>query len=888
MDFSGKTILLVEDEAIVALTEKIWLQREGYNVRHVETGEDAVRTVDTNPVSIDLILMDIDLGPGIDGTEAASQILSKHDIPLLFLSSHTEKSIVKLTEEITSYGYVVKGSGETVLLASIKMAFKLFHAKMETLKQEANYHEAAENLAITLQSIGDAVIATDINGCVNRMNSVAEHLCGWSLDEAFGYPLSQVLNIVDAKTRQKVDNPVLKVLESGLKVELTGHTLLLSRDGSEYYISNSAAPIRDKKGNSLGVVLVFADVTEYYRSEEQLRESQEHFKALFEKAPLGYQSLDENARFIDVNEAWLDILGYTRDEVIGKWFGDFMTPECRELVKERFPAFKACGKVHTEFQMIRKDGSIANIVFDGRIGHKPNGEFKQTHCILRDETESRKMEQELIKSEERFRTLVENAPVPITIARNGITLYTNTRYAKMFGFDNKEELIGKSLTEQVAPASRDFIQDNINKRTSGRPVENEYEFSALKKNGEVFPLLIRLNTVDLSDGPATIAFFADLTEIHRINKALKESEERQKLVLEAGNLGFWDWHIQTGEVFRNRQWAEMLEYPFEEIQNTVKQWQDFIHPDDREKAWNSILDLLEDRSNIHKIEYRMRTKNGDYRWIHDRAMVTMRGENGKPTRMCGIHLDVTQRKLNEIRIQHYTAELKASNAVKDKFFSIISHDLKGPFMGFLGLTQELANNTSSLEKTDIAEIASVIHNSATETYELLLKLLEWSKLQTGRFEFHPENLHLFSEAENIKRLFASVAARKSVTIHNCVEDRVFVETDRNALQTILRNLVDNAIKFSNETGSVIISAKVSGGTVHISVKDSGVGISSKGLSLIFTTASGFTTRGTKGERGSGLGLALCHDLVRRCGGEIKVESFENKGTEFTFTLPRSL
>lgn len=141
-----KTLLLVEDDSLLAMTETRWLSKAGYKVIHVPTGEKAVDTVKSNKDEIDLILMDINLGSGIDGTEAAREILCENDIPLLFLSSHTEKEVVEKTEKITSYGYVVKDSKEVVLLASIKMAFKLFNANKALREKEKALLESQARL----------------------------------------------------------------------------------------------------------------------------------------------------------------------------------------------------------------------------------------------------------------------------------------------------------------------------------------------------------------------------------------------------------------------------------------------------------------------------------------------------------------------------------------------------------------------------------------------------------------------------------------------------------------------------------------------------------------------------------------------------------------------
>jgi len=395
-----QTILLVEDEALIAMAEKMMLEKNGYRVVTASTGEKAIAVAAENR-EINLILMDIDLGPGVDGTMAAERILANRQLPIVFLSSHTEPAVVEKTEGITSYGYIVKNSGDTVLLASIRMAFRLYAAHRdiarqsmemeatnetlrvtnerlqwwdnivqyviehdpsaiavldadlrfmyvsesflvdyrvpekniigmhhydvfpdiperwrdvhrralagETIRNDDDYLERAdgtvdytrwecvpwyqptgaigglilyteviterkrteralaserERLAVTVQSIGDAVISTDVHGNVELMNGVASSLTGWTQDAARGRPLADVFRIVDAGTRETRENPVERVLREGVVVGLANHTLLLSAGGAEYQIADSAAPIIGTNGEIEGVVLVFRDVTE--------------------------------------------------------------------------------------------------------------------------------------------------------------------------------------------------------------------------------------------------------------------------------------------------------------------------------------------------------------------------------------------------------------------------------------------------------------------------------------------------------------------------------------------------------------------------------------------------------------------------------------------------
>ena len=310
-----KKLLLVEDNLIIAMLQTNQLEKSGYGVIHALSGEDAIDMVCVKKEPVDLILMDIDLGSGMDGTEAATEILKQRDIPIVFLSAHMEKEIVQKTEKITSYGYVVKDSGIIVLDASIKMAFKLFDANKIALNQQ-------EKLRTILHSIGDAVIATDTSGKIIRINPVAESLTGWMQDEALGKPLCEVFRIINAQTKEPAVNPVELVLSSGKIAGLANHTILISRNGAQYQIADSGSPIKDIAGNITGVVLVFRDVTLEYETQRKIEESEKLYRSLFENMLNGFayckmifsESKPADFVFLMVNKAFESSTGFENVE----------------------------------------------------------------------------------------------------------------------------------------------------------------------------------------------------------------------------------------------------------------------------------------------------------------------------------------------------------------------------------------------------------------------------------------------------------------------------------------------------------------------------------------------------------------------------------------------
>ena len=258
-------------------------------------------------------------------------------------------------------------------------------------------------------------------------------------------------------------------------------------------------------------------------------------------------------------------------------------------------------------------------------------------------------------------------------------------------------------------------------------------------------------------------------------------------------------------------------------------------------------------------------------------------ENGFAT----IFTDITERKKTEFKIQQQNIELKNLNIDKDRFISILGHDLKNPFNNILGLSKVLKNEIRSLKKDDIEAIVKDIHKSAEITNKLLEDILMWARTQQGKISFEPRKAILKDIYKRILEIHKPSAYAKAITISYTDADQINVYADIDMLKTILLNLVSNAIKFTNDGGEININAKQSESEVIISVSDNGIGIAPDDLVKLFDISEVLTTKGTAGETGTGLGLLLCKEFVEKHGGKIWVESEVGKGSDFKFTLPIS-
>ena len=240
--------------------------------------------------------------------------------------------------------------------------------------------------------------------------------------------------------------------------------------------------------------------------------------------------------------------------------------------------------------------------------------------------------------------------------------------------------------------------------------------------------------------------------------------------------------------------------------------------------------------------------------------------------------------IERLKAEESEKKLIQINIDKDRFISILAHDLRSPFNSLLGFSEELKENLNKLDMAQIRSYVNRIHDSAHNSYNLLEDLLMWEKSLQGTIPFNPQKVNLGEICLSVVESIRPIAATKNISL-NWFEIEISVYADVLMLKTVLRNLIINAVKFTNTLGAVNVSAKWDKSVVTISVSDNGVGISSENLSKLFDISQVLTTAGTSKEKGTGLGLLICKEFVEKQGGRIWVESEIGKGSDFRFTLP---
>lgn len=403
----------------------------------------------------------------------------------------------------------------------------------ERKRAEEQLRQSEENLAITLQSIGDAVIATDTQGKITRMNPTAEQLTGWPLSEALGHPLNKVFYIINADTREPARNPVELVMEHGSVVGLANHTALVARDGKEYQISDSAAPIRDSTGNILGVVLVFSDVTEKYRNIEALSRADERFRRTFKLIPNPLTLQTKEGVMLDCSDAFCAISGFSREEIIGRntqELGIWINPEERKMMREQL---RCNGQVDDlEFQLRRRDGEVRTMQISARyLTTEPEPILL---AVAHDITARKQAEEALSKSEIRLRAIIEHEPECVKVVNaKGELLEMNAAGLAMLEANSLEEVKDFTLVNFILPSYRSSFVDLHQKVMAGGNATLAFEITGLKGTRRWLEThATPLRDTDTGEINKLLGVTRDITERKRAELALQESVLHTQAILD--------------------------------------------------------------------------------------------------------------------------------------------------------------------------------------------------------------------------------------------------------------------------------------------------------------------------------------------------------------------
>lgn len=655
---------------------------------------------------------------------------------------------------------------------------------------------------------------------------------------------------------------------------------IICKNGTEKWFLARLTLIKDENKKPIEVDGIFTDITKRKLEQEAVvKEGEEKFKTLIENAQVGISLTDLNGNIVGVNKATLDIYGFKENETHKLSTTNFY--ENIEDRKKMLKTLSAEGRVKNfEVPFIHTSGK--KIYCNLNMSYVTVNKEKLILTTHLDITESKVAELALKESEEKFKTLVENAQIGITLSdSNGNIISHNRAALRIYGLDEnyKGRIVSLDFYKNIE--DREKLLNHLFETGN---VEN-FEAPFIHTSGKIIYCNLNMSFVVVNNEKLVLTTHLDITENKLAEIAIKESEEKFRtfvdnsadairLTDESGKIIFvnkahekltgysenevigkniWDFmYLLTPNINKN---AETYSY-FNE--NAVE-----LFKDSDEKPYKSVFEVS------------IQTK--------DNKLLDVKESIFKIKTEKGIRLGTLVHDITELKQQQQ--ELKELVATKDKFFSIIAHDLRTPFNALLGFT-DLLNKKHTVYDADKRQIIiNSVHESAKIAYKLVENLLTWTRAQTGKLVFNPDPYPiktLIFEAFHSNKNFAEA---KHIQLIDNISENFDILVDKQMIDVILRNLISNAIKFSYENSKIIVDVKKNLTSVTLSIQDFGVGIPKHRLESLFKVDKNTTTIGTNNEAGTGLGLILAKEFVDRHSGKIWAESIENKGSVFYIKLP---
>lgn len=628
------------------------------------------------------------------------------------------------------------------------------------------------------------------------------------------------------------------------------------------------------------------EIASRLKTEKVLFESEEKYRIIFENNSAAMAIIEPDSTISMVNEAYCQMAGFTKEEVIGSSWTQHIPPQDIERLKEynrrrQINPNDAPNKY--EFTFYHKNGEIKHSLMSVTI-LKSN---KKVILSFVDITRRKRSEELLRESEERYRSILNASPDEITITdMEGRILMASPAAIQIFGCKNTDELIGLSITEFIVSEERELALSHIDLMKKGI-INGLGEYSGLHMDGTIFTMEVNAEFIrDANDEPSQMIFIVrDVSDRKRAEAEKQKAEEWLRtlsVAIEQSPVMTVITDLTGNIVFVNPKFTEITGYSAEEaIGKNPRILNSGTKPKTEYKElWNTILS----GENWHGI-FHNKKKNGELYW--ESAVISpVKTDHGAITHFLAVKEDITQRIKTEQEIKLKNEELLKINSEKDKFFSIIAHDLRSPFNGFLGLTQIMADELSNLTRDEIQKIAVSMLDSATNLFRLLENLLKWARMQQGLIPFNKELIDLLPMVRDCVGMLKDAAKNKEIEIEVNIPDLLKIYVDVDMLETILRNLISNAVKFTPRGGNINVTAKISENKgVEISVADSGIGMDQAMVENLFRLDVKTNRNGTEDEPSTGLGLLLCKEFIEKHGGKLWVESTEGKGSVFYFAIP---
>jgi PAS domain S-box-containing protein len=654
-------ILYIDDYPLdrALVRDALLVEAEGFELSEARTRQEVEAFLESE--TFDLVLSDFNI-LGYTGLQVLEAVQARApQTPVIIVTGTGSEQIAVEALKSGAADYIVKTQ------RSLRHLPHAIHLVLERQQAENDRRESERRYRALFEQVNDAVFVYDLEGCHLMVNQCACDLLGYSHEELIK------LSVWDTTAEPDKSEGMLARFQAGEHIPVY-ERMLRKKDSSLVPVEINAELVCDRQGNPLHIQSIVRDITERKQAEGALRESEEKFRALYDNAPLAYQSLDENGCFIDVNPAWLRTLGYEREEVIGQGFAEFLHPDWKADFEKNFLEFKQRGCAFDKQYKIRhKDGHYLDISLDGQVGYWPDGNYRQSFCVFQDITGRVQAEQALQESEERFRGLYENAAIGIyRTTPDGRILMANPAAARMLGYESIDDLVKRDLELEGYEPS--YPRSEFHRRLEEEGVVTGLESAWVRKDGSV--IHVRESSRAIRNEKGDIQFydgtFEDVTERVQAEQALRESEEQLRLIIDTmpSLLAYVD--AEQRYLYVNQAYADWYGYAKEEMFG--KYTKEVLSEVSYQDALPNIEAVLAGQNvSFENIAY---DKNGRMQVV--KAVYTPRlDQNGDVKAFLALVEDITERRQAEEALA--ISETKYRSLVESSAAGIASINMEGQF-----------------------------------------------------------------------------------------------------------------------------------------------------------------------------------------------------------------
>ncbi len=748
---------------------------------------------------------------------------------------------------------------------------KKLESEITSLKSEGNLN-IKENLELyknIIDNANDGIYLRDTDGLLEYVNDKFLKIHGYNRDDVLGKPSWQFLHPDDLKEISDANKPITNIGKG-----FRGESRIITKNGIIKHVEINTVPIKtsDKKDKVLGIT---RDITDRIKAEEALKKSEEKYRELVENQGEGISIINLNEEFIFANPAGEKIFEVNPGELIGKSLKEFSTEEEFSRYKNETSKRILGKKSSYETEIITAKGNKRVLLITASPYTNEKGEIKGTFAIFRDNTALKLIENELRESELRFKTLVDLTHEGIIIHSGGKIIDFNPSVLKLLNI-SADTASTKNILDYVHPDFHNLVKDKLKSDYTG-----SYEINAIKSTGEIFPVEITIKNALYKGEWARVVSLNDLTSRKAIEKEIKQLSTA--VIQSPTTIVITD---TNGNIeYVNPTFTKITGYSYEEAignkTNILKSG--FTDKNVYNELWDTIKS-----GKVWDGEFYNKRKDGTFYW-ESAIIAPIKDNNGELINYIAIKEDISKRKKVEEDLKNSEKQLRTANATKDKFFSILAHDLRSPIGNLYQISGLLNESYDSFDTEKRKHFIQMLSSLSEKTFDLLENLLTWSRIQLNKIDFTSDVFELYAVVENTVSLYQENLTNKNIKLINNVNKIHKPKANKESIKVVLRNLISNAIKFTPKGGIIEVNSKkivVNNKTfVEVNVKDSGIGIPESQLNQLFNIDSNYSTEGTENEPGSGLGLILCKEFIVKNGGTIQVKSIKHKGSEFIFTLP---